>query len=134
MTMVETMRVVIAGGHGQIALRLERLHAARGDEVAGIIRTPEQAGDLLAAGAKPIVCDLESASVEDIARHLESADATVFAAGTGPGSGIDRKDSVDRAAASLLADAAETAGVRRGSRSRPASLTCVITSGRYATA
>jgi nucleoside-diphosphate-sugar epimerase len=113
MTMVGIMRVVIAGGHGQIALRLERLLAGRGDEVAGIIRRPEQAGDLLAAGAEPIVCDLESASVEDIARHLASADATVFAAGAGPGSGIDRKDSVDRAAASLLADAAEAAGVRR---------------------
>ncbi len=107
------MRIVIAGGHGQIALRLERLLAARGDEVAGVIRRPEQAGDLLAAGAEPVVCDLESASVEDIARHLETADAAVFAAGAGPGSGIERKDSVDRAAAALFADAAEAAGVRR---------------------
>ncbi|WKK21152.1 NAD(P)H-binding protein [Streptomyces olivoreticuli] len=107
------MRIVIAGGHGQIALRLERLLAGRGDEVAGVIRRPEQAGDLLAAGAEPVVCDLESASVEDIARHLETADAAVFAAGAGPGSGIERKDSVDRAAAALFADAAEAAGVRR---------------------
>ncbi|GAA0341579.1 NAD(P)H-binding protein [Streptomyces blastmyceticus] len=107
------MRIVIAGGHGRIALRLERLLAARGDEVAGVIRRPEQAGDLLAAGAEPVVCDLESASVEDIARHLETADAAVFAAGAGPGSGIERKDSVDRAAAALFADAAEAAGVRR---------------------
>ncbi|MGW7064754.1 NAD(P)H-binding protein [Streptomyces sp. NPDC054904] len=107
------MRIVIAGGHGQIALRLERLLAGRGDEVAGIIRKPGQAGDLLAAGAEPVVCDLESASVEDVARHLEGADAVVFAAGAGPGSGLDRKDSVDRAAATLFADAAEAAGVRR---------------------
>ncbi|MEU5430972.1 NAD(P)H-binding protein [Streptomyces olivoreticuli] len=107
------MRIVIAGGHGRIALRLERLLATRGDEVAGVIRRPEQAGDLLAAGAEPVVCDLESASVEDIARHLETADAAVFAAGAGPGSGIGRKDSVDRAAAALFADAAEAAGVRR---------------------
>lgn len=69
------MRIVIAGGHGQIALRLERLLHARGDEVAGIVRRPEQAGDLLAAGAEPVVCDLESASVGDVARHLEGADA-----------------------------------------------------------
>ncbi|MFI9272319.1 NAD(P)H-binding protein [Kitasatospora sp. NPDC052896] len=107
------MRTLIAGGHGQIALRLERLLAARGDEVAGIIRRPEQAGDLLAAGAEPIVCDLESASLADVARHLEGADAAVFAAGAGPGSGVARKDTVDRAAASLFADAAEAAGVRR---------------------
>ncbi|MER0480728.1 NAD(P)H-binding protein [Streptomyces sp. Edi2] len=107
------MRIVIAGGHGQIALRLERLLAGRGDEVAGIVRRPEQAGDLLAAGAEPVVCDLESASVEDVARHMEGADAAVFAAGAGPGSGSERKESVDRGAARLFADAAEAAGVRR---------------------
>ncbi|KIZ13386.1 NAD(P)H-binding protein [Streptomyces natalensis] len=107
------MRIVIAGGHGQIALRLERLLAGRGDEVAGIIRRPEQAGDVLAAGGEPVVCDLESATVEDVARHLEGADAAVFAAGAGPGSGTERKDTVDRGAAALFADAAEAAGVRR---------------------
>lgn len=107
------MRIVIAGGHGRIALRLERLLAARGDEVAGVIRRTEQAGDLLAAGAEPVVCDLESATVGDVVRHLEGADAAVFAAGAGPGSGMERKDTVDRAAASLFADAAEAAGVRR---------------------
>ncbi|WKX71972.1 NAD(P)H-binding protein [Streptomyces sp. XD-27] len=107
------MRIVIAGGHGQIALRLERLLAGRGDEVAGIIRRREQAGALLAAGAEPVVCDLETASVEDVARHLEGADAVVFAAGAGPGSGAQRKQTVDHAAAVLVADAAEKAGVRR---------------------
>jgi uncharacterized protein YbjT (DUF2867 family) len=107
------MRIVIAGGHGQIALRLERLLAARGDEVAGIIRKPEQAGDLLAAGAEPVVCDLESATAADLAPHLAGADAVVFAAGAGPGSGAARKETVDRAAAVLLADAADLAGVRR---------------------
>ncbi|MEE1940489.1 NAD(P)H-binding protein [Streptomyces sp. TRM 70361] len=107
------MRTVIAGGHGQIALRLERLLAGRGDEVAGLIRRPEQADDLREAGAEPVVCDLESASVEEVARHLQGADAAVFAAGAGPGSGVDRKDAVDRAAAVLFADAAERADVRR---------------------
>ncbi|GHF57082.1 NAD-dependent dehydratase [Streptomyces mashuensis] len=107
------MRIVIAGGHGRIALRLERLVAARGDEVAGVIRRPGQAGDLLAAGAEPVVCDLETASVTDVARHLEGADAAVFAAGAGPGSGAGRKETVDRGAAVLFADAAEAAGVRR---------------------
>ncbi|MBL1109909.1 SDR family oxidoreductase [Streptomyces sp. 5-8] len=107
------MRIVIAGGHGQIALRLERLLHARGDDVVGLVRNPEQAGDLVAAGAEPVVCDLESASAGDVARHLDSADAAVFAAGAGPGSGAARKDTVDRAACSLFADAAEAAGVRR---------------------
>ncbi|NEB75320.1 SDR family oxidoreductase [Streptomyces sp. SID14478] len=107
------MRIVIAGGHGQIALRLEKLLSARGDEVAGIIRNAEQGDDLRAAGAEPVLCDLESASVEEVAAKLQGADAAVFAAGAGPGSSTARKDTVDRDAAVLFADAAERAGVRR---------------------
>ncbi|MEZ0095502.1 NAD(P)H-binding protein [Streptacidiphilus sp. EB129] len=107
------MRIVIAGGHGQIALHLERLLAARGDTPVGLIRRAEQQQDLRAAGAEPVVLDLESASVDQVADVLQGADAAVFAAGAGPGSGADRKDTVDRAAAVLLADAAEQAGVRR---------------------
>ncbi|AZM90567.1 MULTISPECIES: SDR family oxidoreductase [Streptomyces] len=107
------MRIVIAGGHGRIALRLERLLAARGYEVAGIIRDPEQGGDLREAGAEPVLCDLESASVEHVAGILQGADVAVFAAGAGPGSGAARKETVDRDAAVLFADAAERARVRR---------------------
>ncbi|MGW5738951.1 MULTISPECIES: SDR family oxidoreductase [Streptomyces] len=107
------MRIVIAGGHGQIALRLERLLAARGDEVVGIVRRSGQEADLRAAGAEAALCDLESASVDEVAGLLEGADAAVFAAGAGPGSGADRKNTVDRDAAVLFADAAERAGVRR---------------------
>ncbi|WP_156726483.1 NAD(P)H-binding protein [Streptomyces apocyni] len=107
------MRIVIAGGHGQIALRLERLLSARGYEVAGLIRDLDQGDDLREAGAEPVLCDLESASVEEVAAHLQGAAAAVFAAGAGPGSGAGRKDSVDRAAAVLFAEAAERAGARR---------------------
>ncbi len=107
------MRIVIAGGHGQIALRLERLLAARGDEAVGIIRDPGQRDDLRAVDAEPVVLDLESATVEETAEVLRGADAVVFAAGAGPDSGTDRKDTVDRGAAVLFADAAERAGVRR---------------------
>ncbi|MEU9032768.1 SDR family oxidoreductase [Streptomyces sp. NPDC048383] len=107
------MRIVIAGGHGRIALRLERLLAARGYEVAGIIRDPAQGDDLRRAGAEPVLCDLESASVEHVAGILQGADVAVFAAGAGPGSGAERKDTVDRGAATLFADAAERARVRR---------------------
>ncbi|MFD7033974.1 SDR family oxidoreductase [Streptomyces sp. NPDC059917] len=107
------MRIVIAGGHGQIALRLERLLAARGYEVAGIIRDPAQGDDLRAAGAEPVLCDLESATVEHVAGILQGAQVAVFAAGAGPGSGVGRKDTVDRGAAVLFADAAERARVPR---------------------
>ncbi|TDQ45649.1 SDR family oxidoreductase [Actinorugispora endophytica] len=107
------MRIVIAGGHGKIALRLERLLAARGDSPVGLIRNPDHAGDLRAAGAEPVVIDLESATVTELTEKVMGADAVVFAAGAGPGSGVPRKDTVDRGAAALLADAASLAGVRR---------------------
>ncbi|QFU85308.1 NAD(P)H-binding protein [Amycolatopsis sp. YIM 10] len=107
------MRVVIAGGHGQIALRLERLLAARGDQAVGIIRKVEQAADLRDSSAEPVVLDLETAEPAAVAEVLEGADAAVFAAGAGPGSGSARKDTVDRGAAALFAEAAQRAGVRR---------------------
>jgi uncharacterized protein YbjT (DUF2867 family) len=106
-------RVVIAGGHGKIALVLERLLSQRGDSVAGFVRNPAHAADLQAAGAEALVVDLENASVDEVAAHLRGADAVVFAAGAGPGSGAARKETVDRDAAILLADAAETAKVTR---------------------
>ncbi len=58
-----------------------------------------------------MVVDLEKASVDEVAAQLGGADAVVFAAGAGPGSGAARKETVDRDAAILLADAAEAAGV-----------------------
>jgi uncharacterized protein YbjT (DUF2867 family) len=107
------MRIVVVGGHGQIALRLERLLAEAGHEVIGIIRNPDHGPDVEATGAAAVILDLESAGVDDVARLLDGADAVVFAAGAGPGSGIARKDTVDRGAAVLSADAAERAGVQR---------------------
>ncbi|MHA6628992.1 NAD(P)H-binding protein [Pseudonocardia sichuanensis] len=107
------MQVVIAGGHGKIGLRLAALLAGRGDIVTGVVRNPGHVADLERAGATAAVLDLESAGAGDLAPVLVDADAVVFAAGAGPGSGVERKDTVDRAAAELLAEAARLAGVRR---------------------
>jgi uncharacterized protein YbjT (DUF2867 family) len=107
------MDVVVAGGHGKIALRLERLLAERGHRARGIVRNPDHVADLEAAGAAAVVLDLESAEVAEIARVLQGADAVVFAAGAGPGSGPERKRTVDLGAAVKLVEAAGQAGVRR---------------------
>ncbi|MFD5089947.1 NAD(P)H-binding protein [Amycolatopsis thailandensis] len=107
------MRVVIAGGHGQIALKLEKLLASRGDQAVGIVRNPDHVADLEAAGAEAAALDLEKSDVDAVAKVLDGADAAIFAAGAGPGSGTARKDTVDRAAAELFAAASEQAGVRR---------------------
>jgi uncharacterized protein YbjT (DUF2867 family) len=107
------MRIVIAGGHGKIALLLGRLLAERGDTAVGLIRDPGQSADLTAAGLEPAVLDLEGADAESVAKVLVGADGVVFAAGAGPNSGAARKDTVDRAGSVLLADACEQAGVSR---------------------
>jgi uncharacterized protein YbjT (DUF2867 family) len=107
------MDVVVAGGHGKVALRLERLLAGGGHRARGIVRNPEHVGDLEAAGAEAVVLDLEQASSEDVAGVLSGADAAVFAAGAGPGSGPARKRTVDLGAAVKLVEACRRAGVRR---------------------
>ncbi len=63
------MRVVIAGGHGQIARHLERLLVSRGDQAVGLIRNPDHTGDLVATSAEPVVVDLEDTSVEEVAQQ-----------------------------------------------------------------
>ena len=107
------MRILVAGGHGQIALRVERQLAAAGHTAVGIVRMPEHVVDLRAAGADVLVLNLESTTVDHVAANLVGADAVLFAAGAGPGSGVARKDTVDRAGSVLMADAAEKAGVAR---------------------
>jgi len=107
------VHVAVAGAHGQIARRLTRLRSARGDTVIGLVRNPDHVAHVRSDGAAPVVLDLEHAGADEVAAALDGADAVVFAAGAGPGSGARRKDSVDRAASVLLADAAQAAGVRR---------------------
>ena len=107
------MRVAIAGGHGKIALRLERLLSERGDEAVGLIRNPDHAGDLREAGAEAVVCDLEHAGDEEVAEAVRGADAVVFAAGAGPGSGPERKETMDFHGAVKLIAAAKASDIDR---------------------
>lgn len=105
------MEVAIAGGHGKIALLLGKLLVARGDIVWGLIRNPEHKDDLHAAGIEPVICDLEGD--DDVAAGVRGAEAVVFAAGAGPGSGAKRKQSMDLGGAVKLIEAAKAEGVRR---------------------
>jgi uncharacterized protein YbjT (DUF2867 family) len=107
------MEIVIAGGHGKIALRLARLLHERGADVRSLIRNPAHAGDVEAAGAEPVVCDLEHADEDAVARATAGADAVVFAAGAGPGSGLERKWTVDYGGAVKLIAAAKANGIDR---------------------
>jgi nucleoside-diphosphate-sugar epimerase len=104
------MDVLVAGGHGQIAQRLLRLLADGGHSGRGLIRNPDHAADLERLGAIPVVCDLEH---DDPRPYVAGADAIVFAAGAGPGSGPARKRTMDLGGAVKLIDAAREAGVTR---------------------
>jgi uncharacterized protein YbjT (DUF2867 family) len=105
------MDVAIAGGHGKVGLHLGTMLAERGHTVRGLIRNPDQAGDLRAAGIEPALCDLEADC--DVAAAVDGADAVVFAAGAGPGSGAERKRTMDLGGALKLIDAAKASGARR---------------------
>ncbi len=105
------MDVAIAGAHGAIARQLTRVLVARGDSVRGLIRNPDHADDLRADGSEPVLCDLESATSGEVAEAIAGADSVVFAAGAGPGSSAERKDSMDRDGAIKLLEAAVTANV-----------------------
>jgi len=107
------VRTVIAGGHGQVGRRLARTLVERGDDVVALVRSAAQITDLTEIGAHVALVDLEQDDAVAVSFELEGADAVVFAAGAGPGSGAARKDTVDRAGAVILADAAERAGVGR---------------------
>jgi nucleoside-diphosphate-sugar epimerase len=105
--------VAIAGAHGKVGRRLTRRLVSRGFRVRGLIRDPDQADDLRADGAEPVVCDLEASGVSEIARAILGANAVVFAAGAGPGSGAARKWTMDRDGAIKLMEAAREAKIRR---------------------
>lgn len=107
------MHVAIAGGHGKIARLLARQLSQRGGRVRAIIRDPAQTAAVAECGADPFVLDLEQTSIQGLAEAVRGADAVVFAAGAGPGSGAARKETVDYGAAVKLVEAATLAGVRR---------------------
>lgn len=106
------MKIVIAGGHGAVARLTGRRLLELGHDVLGVVRDPAHVADLTEDGMSAAVLDLEQARTAELADLLAGADCVLFAAGAGPGSGVARKDSVDRGAAVLLADAAGIAGVR----------------------
>ena len=103
----------MAGGHGKIGLRLLRLLHQNGHRGRGLIRSQDQAPALRSAGGEPVVADLESVDVPDLAIAIQGAEAVVFAAGAGPGSGEERKRTMDYGGAVKLIEAALHEGVQR---------------------
>jgi len=104
------MRIAIAGGHGTVASETTRLLTQRGVEVASLIRDASQSGDIEAVGGTPIVADLESLDGAALTDAVGTVDAVLLAAGAGPGSGAERKQSVDHDGAVKFIEVARRGG------------------------
>jgi uncharacterized protein YbjT (DUF2867 family) len=108
------LRVLVAGANGTTASHLVRMLVQDGHEVRGLVRKEEQLSNVEEMGAQPVLVDLEQEEVEGgVGEAVEGCDAIVFAAGAGPGSGPERKETMDYGGAVKLVDAAEKHGVRR---------------------
>jgi uncharacterized protein YbjT (DUF2867 family) len=103
------MKVLVAGANGQIGQYLVRMLAEEGHEVRAMIRDEDQAQGLRELGGEPVVADLEG----EVAHTVEGCDAVIFSAGGGPGSGAEKKETIDRGGAVKLVDAAREHGARR---------------------
>lgn len=105
-------QIILFGGHGKIALLTEPLLAQRGDSVTAVIRNPDHADEVRAAGAEPLVADIEQLDIDALADLIRGHDAVVWSAGAGGGD-PQRTWAVDRDAAIRTMQAAERAGVQR---------------------
>ena len=106
-------RIVIIGGHGKVALLLAPILRDAGHTVVSLIRDADQAPDVAAAGAEPLVVSVEDATQQDVTAALSGADAVVWSAGAGGKGGPERTDAVDRQAAIRSMAAAADADVKR---------------------
>jgi nucleoside-diphosphate-sugar epimerase len=100
------MIVLVAGADGRLGRLLVTSLIARGHTVRGLVRTPEQAAALGAAGATPLLADLRG----DIEWAAVGCDAAVFAAGARRRSDLG---AIDGGAAAKLAEAAVHFRLRR---------------------
>ncbi|MCA1718195.1 MAG: SDR family oxidoreductase [Actinobacteria bacterium] len=103
------MRVLVAGANGQVGQHIVRFLAEGGHEVRAMIRDEGQAQRLRELGGEPIVADLEG----EVSHTVEGCDAVILSAGGGPGSGPEKKETVDRGGAVKLIEAAQEHGTRR---------------------
>lgn len=104
--------ITIIGGHGKVALRAAPLLRDAGHEVRSLIRKPEQADEVKATGAVPVVQDVTALDIDQIAEVVAGSDVIIWSAGAG-GSGEADTWAIDRDAAIRTIDAAVKAGVRR---------------------
>ena len=107
------MQVTIAGAHGQIARQLTTFLRSTGHHVRGLVRSEDQFADIESDGGEPVLLDLEQSTPEEFDEALDGSDVVVFAAGAGPNSGPERKNTLDRDGAIKTVESAVRVGADR---------------------
>ncbi|MCP3740610.1 SDR family oxidoreductase [Rossellomorea sp. BNER] len=104
------MHVLVIGANGTTGKHIvEKLSNSSQHIVRAMIRKMEQAKDLDALGARPIVADLE----QDFSYALEDVNAVIFAAGSGSKTGPEKTTEVDEKGAMKAIDFAKEKGIER---------------------
>jgi uncharacterized protein YbjT (DUF2867 family) len=106
------MDIALIGGHGKVALHVIPLLHAAGHQVDAVIRNPQHRDDVVEAGARAVVADVETMDTDALADLLRGHDVVIWSAGAGGGN-PQRTFAVDRDAAIRSMDAAASAGVGR---------------------
>ena len=104
--------MTIIGGHGKVALRATRILSGADADGFSVIRSPEQSDAVRAAGATPVVADVESLDDDEFRELVRGSGSVVWSAGAGGGD-PDRTYAVDRDAAIRSMDACVAEGVER---------------------
>lgn len=106
---MKTFIIGISGGvGGQAAHKLR----ARGDDVSGLIRRPEQQAELAEFGAEGRVGDLALLTPEALAELIGPVDSLLFSAGSGGGD-VQATTAIDGDGVTKAIEAAKIAGVSR---------------------
>jgi uncharacterized protein YbjT (DUF2867 family) len=106
---MNTFIIGVTGGVGGQAARELR---ARGDDVSGLIRRPEQHAEVAEFGGEGRVGDLTDLTPAALAELMGPADSVLFSAGSGGGD-MKATTAIDGDGVSKAIEAAKLAGVRR---------------------
>ncbi len=106
------MKIMIIGGHGQVALLAAPLLVRGGHRVTSVVQNRDDVADVEATGATALVSDVEHLDVAETRRLVAGSDAVVWAAGAGGGV-PEHAYAVDRDAAIRAIDAAVAESVGR---------------------
>jgi uncharacterized protein YbjT (DUF2867 family) len=105
------MRVLVVGANGHTGRRILRLLRDGPHEAVAMVRDPGQVAHFAEEGIDTVVADLEEPL--DPALEASAAEALVFAAGSGSGTGPEQTLAVDRDGAIRSIAAMEATGIRR---------------------